>query len=161
VTAAPAEASRDATAAEVGEVAGLCRRAVSELAAERGGALASSAGDLAEPYEDAVLDRLLAPDGLVAVGTLDGAVVGAAVARCADLRDGRRLAVVDLIYVVPAAREVGVGESLLERVMAWAVERGCAGVDAPALPGMRESKNFFERAGFVARLLVMHRPTGP
>ena len=31
-----------------------------------------------------------------------------------------------------------------------------SGVDATALPGHRQAKNFFERAGFTARLLVMH-----
>jgi hypothetical protein len=31
------------------------------------------------------------------------------------------------------------------------------GIDAFALPGMRETKNFFEGSGFTARLLVMHR----
>ena len=31
-------------------------------------------------------------------------------------------------------------------------------MDAPALPGSRPAKAFFEDHGFVARLLVMHRP---
>jgi len=36
-------------------------------------------------------------------------------------------------------------------------ERGAGGLDVPVLPGIRESKNFLEGAGLVARLLVMHR----
>jgi GNAT superfamily N-acetyltransferase len=73
------------------------------------------------------------------------------------LRDGSRLGVIEEIYVQPEARGVGVGELLVERSVAFCVEAGCSGVDAAALPGHRQAKNFFERAGFTARLLVMHR----
>jgi len=62
-----------------------------------------------------------------------------------------------VIYVDPAAREVGVGENLLAAVAEWAGEHGAGTLDVPVLPGIRESKNFLEGAGFVARLLVMHR----
>jgi hypothetical protein len=31
------------------------------------------------------------------------------------------------------------------------------GIDAVALPGMRETKNFFEAAGLVARAIVVHK----
>jgi GNAT superfamily N-acetyltransferase len=65
--------------------------------------------------------------------------------------------VIEEIYVQPEARAVGVGELLVERLVAFCVEAGCSGVDAAALPGHRQAKNFFERAGFTARLLVMHR----
>ncbi len=64
----------------------------------------------------------------------------------------------------PDAREVGVGEAVLARALEWATARGCIGVDAWALPGERATKNFFEAAGFTARLLVVHRslrPSGP
>jgi hypothetical protein len=47
---------------------------------------------------------------------------------------------------------------MIELVVAWCAARGCAGVDAPALPGNRPAKAFFEDNGFVARLLVMHQP---
>jgi GNAT superfamily N-acetyltransferase len=74
------------------------------------------------------------------------------------LRDGSRLGVIDEIYVETGARGVGVGETLVERLVAFCRHAGCSGIDATALPGHREAKNFFERAGFSARLLVMHRP---
>jgi hypothetical protein len=45
----------------------------------------------------------------------------------------------------------------MEAVLAWAGERGCVGVDALALPGSRETKNFFESFGLVARAIVVHR----
>ena len=56
-----------------------------------------------------------------------------------------------------AAREVGVGEKLLEVVASWAAERGAGGLDVAVLPGVRDAKNFLEGAGYVTRLLVMHR----
>ena len=69
-----------------------------------------------------------------------------------------RLGVIEEIYVETEARAVGVGELLVERLVAFCVDAGCVGVDAAALPGHRQAKNFFERAGFTARLLVMHKP---
>ena len=51
----------------------------------------------------------------------------------------------------PEAREVGVGELLLDTVLRWAEARGCFGIDSIVLPGNRETKNFFETAGMVAR----------
>ena len=85
------------------------------------------------------------------VGTLDDHVVGYGIVQIELLRDGTRLGVIDEIYVEPEARAVGVGELLVERLVAFCVEAGCAGVDAAALPGDRQAKNFFERAGFTAR----------
>ncbi len=35
--------------------------------------------------------------------------------------------------------------------------RNCFGIDALALPGDRETKNFFESFGLKARQLVVHR----
>ena len=34
---------------------------------------------------------------------------------------------------------------------------GCIGIDSRALPGDRETKNFFESFGLKARLLTVHR----
>jgi hypothetical protein len=34
---------------------------------------------------------------------------------------------------------------------------GCVGIDALALPGNRQTKNFFESFGFTARAIVVHR----
>jgi GNAT superfamily N-acetyltransferase len=70
------------------------------------------------------------------------------------------LASVDVLYVDTPAREVGVGEILLEAVATWAVDNGAIGLDVRVLPGMRQAKNFLEGTGFAARLLVMHRRLG-
>ena len=72
-------------------------------------------------------------------------------------RDGGVLGVLDDIYVEPEAREVGVGEALMDAVEAWCRGRGCIGIDSLALPGNRETKNFFETLRSVARAIVVHR----
>ena len=68
--------------------------------------------------------------------------------------------VLDACYVEPEARGVGMGRLLMEAAVAWLEEPGCAGVDGTALPGDRQAKNFFESAGFKARMLTMHRALG-
>jgi hypothetical protein len=45
----------------------------------------------------------------------------------------------------------------MDAVLAWCRECGCFGVDSLALPGNRETKNFFESFGLVARAIVVHR----
>jgi GNAT superfamily N-acetyltransferase len=86
----------------------------------------------------------------VFVGTIGDAVVGFA-------RVSRRGARADLeeLYVELAARRVGVGDALLGSVTEWAEEGGCTAIDARALPGARDTKNFFEGHGMVSRLIVV------
>lgn len=58
-------------------------------------------------------------------------------------------------WVEPGARGVGVGEALVAEVQAWASAAGAGRLDAFALPGDRETKSAFERAGLVTRALVL------
>jgi GNAT superfamily N-acetyltransferase len=101
------------------------------------------------------------PDQSAWVGTIDDVVVGYATGRTQTLADGTDLGVVDALFVEPGARGVGVGEALMDALLRWFDDRGCAGVDTMALPGDRLSKNFFESTGFKARLIVMHRECQP
>src|SRR5688572_8678405 len=99
----------------------------------------------------------VADDGVcVLTGTIDDTVIGYAVGRTEALRDGSTLGVITDLYVDDGARSVGVGEAMMGQLLEWFRSRGCAGVDATALPGNRATKNFFEESGFTARLLVMH-----
>ena len=100
------------------------------------------------------------PGTIVLAGTVDSEVVGYAVGRAETLRNGTTLGVVDDLFVDPEARGVGVGTAVMGQLLEWFSSQGCIGVDAPALPGARATKNFFEATGFTARLIVMHHRLG-
>ena len=118
--------------------------------------------DAVHPLDAATLAALVTdPDALVLVGTFDDVVVGYGIVQLERLRDGTTLAVVDGLYVEPAARGVGVGEAVMDAVVAWSEEKGCRGIDGFALPGDRETKNFFERFGLTARAILVHRSLLP
>lgn len=151
------EEARTATPADVPRLAELCRQALAELAPTRGGTVFVARDARPEPVEASLRRALFESDCRVLAGTLDGQVVGYAVGRIDDLRDGSRLGIVEDLYVEEEARGVGLGEALMDGLLDWFRERECDGVDAMALPGNRATKNFFESAGFSARLIVMHR----
>ena len=155
------EACRPAEAADVARVAELARAAISELAPMRGGAVWKAREARTEPIEEGLEALLEDPDARVVVGTIDGVVVGYAVARLEYLGDGTVLGVIDDIFVEEGARQVGLGELMIGDLMAWCEERKCIGMDAMALPGHRATKNFFEESGFTARQLVMHHRFEP
>ena len=150
------EGCRPARTADVPRVAELNRAVIEELAPMRGGAVWQAREARPEPIEDGILQLLDDPDARVLVATIDGVVVGYAVAHVEQLRDGSVLGVVDDIFVEEGARQIGLGELMIGDLTAWARERKCLGMDAMALPGHRASKNFFEESGFTARQLVMH-----
>jgi len=151
------EAARPATGEDVARLAQLVGEAVAEQAEGRGGRIWSRRETRAVPAEASLAALVDDPGALVLAGTIDGTVVGYAVAVTEELRSGDRLGVVTDVYVEPEARAVGVGEALLDQVVAWCEEAGCIGIDALALPGNRETKNFFESFGFTARAIVVHR----
>ena len=68
---------------------------------------------------------------------------------------------IDGLYVEPGARGVGVGEAVMDAVVTWSESKGCRGIDGFALPGDRETKNFFERFGLTARAILVHRSLLP
>jgi GNAT superfamily N-acetyltransferase len=151
------EGARRADRDDLPRLTELSHAALAQLTAGRGGALLAEHQGRSEPVEQA-LDRALRDAARSAwVGTIDDDIVGYAMARTERLPGGTNLGVVEALFVESGARDVGVGEALMDVLMGWFVERGCAGVDAVALPGDRQSKNFFESSGFKARLIVMHR----
>ena len=155
------EAARPAAAADLPELARLCREALGELRAmERGGPLFVAREARPEPVEEGLGADLVDPDATVLIGTLDGSAIGYAVGRAETLRDGRALGVIEDLFVEAEARGVGVGETMMGLLLEWFGSRECIGVDAMALPGARATKNFFEESGFSARLLVMHHRMG-
>ncbi|HMK10352.1 MAG TPA: GNAT family N-acetyltransferase [Acidimicrobiales bacterium] len=151
------ESARPATLGDLTRIAELAEQAVAELAVSKGGAVWSRREARAKPYTDSLRADLDASDRHVLAGEFGGAIVGYAVVRAETLRDGGILGVIDDIYVEPDAREVGVGEALMDGIEQWCRALGCIGIDALALPGNRETKNFFETFGLVARAIVVHR----
>ena len=155
------EGARPARSDDLHRLTELADAAIAELAPTKGGAVWSRREARPRPVADSLAAALDADDQHVVAGTIDDAVMGYAVVRLEALRTGERLGVVDDIYVEPGARGVGVGEAVMDEVLEWCRAQGCIGVDSLALPGNRETKNFFESFGLVARAIVVHRSLVP
>lgn len=153
----PGEAAATiATITEAARLVALAAEAVHGLRSERGGELTLEMEPLPMPLAEAVGVALGAPNTIVLGGWYEGALLGLAIAHLRSMGDAP-VAIVDALYVEPPAREVGIGEALLETVLAWARARGAHGIDARALPGQRELKNLYERFGLTARAIHVHR----
>ena len=134
--------------ADVEQLALLEREAREALVGQRG-------GDrwLVEhpPIGAAWRDRCSSAD--VWIAHIDDVLVGYMVAELgADL-----IVRIDQVWVTPLAREVGFGDALLEQAISSARERGAIAVEGESLPGDRQTKNLYERAGIVARLITTYR----
>lgn len=170
-----AEQVRPAQPDDLGRLAELAAEALDALGAARGGARLLREGRLAQlaasirqrgersPGADLTgqLGALAASlDCLLLGGWYAGALVGVALAERVEARDGvpgaTSSAAIEMLYVEPAARGVGVGGALLAGVLDWCAAAGCAGLDVVALPGDRTTKSLLEQHGFRARAIVMH-----
>jgi ribosomal protein S18 acetylase RimI-like enzyme len=90
------------------------------------------------------------------VGCIDDVVLGFAHVRIVVYNSEHTVGEILSYGVLADARGVGIGEAMLNLVVEYCREHGCTGIDAQALPGARETKNFFETFGFTARRLVVH-----
>jgi len=156
VSGATQEAVRAATPEDLPAIVALVEALRAELTPMRGGGIWAVREARRGPPADAYGALLTDPAACMVVGTLDAVVVGFGVATVEPLADGRRLGVVAELFVDPEGRAVGVGEAMLEGLVAFCAREGCVGVDAFALPGHRAAKNFFEESGFTARAILMH-----
>ena len=153
--------ARAATPADLDILAELATHAVEELTPNRGGEVWRRQRARTLPPRPSLAEDLADEHGAISVGTIDDVVVGYGVIRTEELRDASILAVISDLYTLPDARGVGVGEAVMDDLLAWAREQGCFGVDSLALPGDRHTKNFFESFGLVARAIVVHRRLDP
>lgn len=115
---------------------------------------------LPHPAGPAIAQRVGDPRWFTYVAELDGVIVGFLFARDEELlpqAGGERIASIRHLYTDIDAREVGVGEALMDRFIEDARVRGIDMFDAHVSPGHRLAKNFFEANGFKARSIVMHR----
>ncbi len=129
-----------------------------ELSEERGGPLFLT--EAKRTTIDTMLAAVAAEQGHLLGALSDGALIGWAYVRLHTLPDSRILGIIDELGVHPDGRQLGAGELLLEHVLAWCRTKDCVGVDSYALPGARETKNFFETFGMKARLLTVHVALG-
>jgi len=155
ISARPAERSDLAVLAEL---AGLMTQELREL---RGGVVWANTAARQEPLADRFESEIDDANATLVVGTIDGVPVGFSAARTTQCHDETAIARISDLYVMPAARKVGVGEALIGAIEAWARQVGLVGLDSFALPGDRHTKNFFESFGLVARSIDVYRPIEP
>lgn len=62
---------------------------------------------------------------------------------------------VQQVWVSPGAREVGLGDELLATATDSARRAGAVAIEGEALPGDRDTKNLYERAGVTARKIIV------
>lgn len=89
----------------------------------------------------------------VLVAHIGDVVVGYLIGMLGDDRIVR----VDQVWVTPLARENGFGDALLAVLIERAKDHGAVAVEGESLPGDRHTKNLYERAGIVARLITTYR----
>lgn len=144
---------RRATPGDAGDLALLEGEARADLVDARGGARWLDEHPLIGPHwiealaTRAVYVAVLEPPdhaGILLVGYL-----------VLDRHD--QLAVVDQVYVTTEARELGFGDALLAAAFDDAVATGATLLEGQALPGDRNTKNLYERAGITARLITVSK----
>lgn len=150
-------AAREAVHDDVAILALLAGAAADEKRNVRGGPVFLQREAPGGPHEARLASAIDADERLVLCGTIDDTVVGFATMQCEVLRNDDTIGRIDELFVLPEARGVAVGEHLMEALVERAHQWGCRGLDAVALPGDRETKNFFETFGLKARAILVHR----
>ncbi len=140
------EVIRPAEIADADQLAELEAAARHHLIDQRGGAALLAEQPAVGDWVPAIEDHAR----WIAVAELDGFVVG-----YLELALTGDLAFVRQVYVQPEARELGFGDGLIEAARQEAQRHGCSALEGSALPGDRETKNLYERAGITARKIIV------
>ncbi|SVE39274.1 uncharacterized protein METZ01_LOCUS492128, partial [marine metagenome] len=151
------ESVRPAESTDREVLGSLVRAARADLPGKRGGDVVARLDPHRGDPEARAIAALDDPDATVLLGTIDGTPVGYGLMTVRPVDDGSLQAVVEELFVDPGARSVGVGEILIEALLADARSRGAVAIQSTALPGDRATKNFFESQGMVARAILVHR----
>lgn len=133
----------------------LMADAVVELRSQRGGAVFESSLHDGHEHVEILREAIESADTMVWCGLWESAIVGYAIATLRS--DDEPVVLLREIYTTPEARDVGVGEALVESAIAWGIANEAQAIDAQTLPGARQSKNLFERFGLTARLITVRR----
>ena len=135
----------------------LAAEARVELSNKRGGDVVERLDPHRADSRAEIVSAVEDPAATLLLGDIDGTPVGYGLMPLRTVVDGSLHATVEEIFVLPEARSVGVGEAIIETLLADASERGAAAIQSMALPGDRATKNFFESQGMVARSILVHR----
>ena len=130
-------------AAQLGELESAARH---YLIDQRGGAALLAEQPAVGDWTSAIEDN----GRWIGVAELDGFVVG-----YLEMSVTGDIAFVRQVYVQPEARELGFGDGLLDAARQEAQRHGCSALEGFALPGDRETKNLYERAGITARKIIV------
>ncbi len=151
------ETARPAVDADVAAIEAINARHRREIEQQRGGAMFLKREAGPAPIGPRVESALADDRALVVVGSYDDVVLGYGLAYLEELLDGSRLARLTDFVVDAEARKSGIGEAMMNLLIELAETAGCIGIDSLALPGDRNTKNFFESFGLKARMLTVHR----
>jgi GNAT superfamily N-acetyltransferase len=146
---------RPAVVGDVDELVALERLARHTVRQTRGGARwLDEHAEIGDAWSQAVDERIVLL-GEIRADERDAVAVGYLVA---DLVPGPVSMVrIDQVFVHPDARELGFGDALVADAMRIGRDAGMRLVEAETLPGDRDLKNLYERAGVTARLIVVSR----
>ncbi len=136
----------------------LRKEAISELKNKRGGEVLLNLDSFSEDSSENFSYWFDSSDHRIFTGLFGDAVVAYGVLEFSKTNDNQKIASIKEIFVLKDARSVGVGESVIHSITNEAIEHNAIGIDSFALPGDRETKNFFETQGMVARLIHVYRP---
>ncbi|MEX0846147.1 MAG: GNAT family N-acetyltransferase [Ilumatobacteraceae bacterium] len=147
-------AVRAATEADAPALAQLEREARDALVEARGGPQL-----LAEQPEVGEWTALLADRATrVWVATIDDVVVVGYLQLALPAPGGA--GVVRQVFVLDGARELGFGDWMLAEAITATREAGGTVIESFALPGDRDTKNLYERAGVTARKIIVSKRLG-
>ncbi|MCU1396827.1 MAG: hypothetical protein JWM34_5255 [Ilumatobacteraceae bacterium] len=126
---------------------GLARDGLRDV---RGGALLLEESEIITDWP-AVLS---ATDRVVFVGMLLGVVLSYMVVA---LRPDVDRGIIVHAFVEEGARELGLGDTMVEHAIDAIRAADLHGIEGTALPGDRDTKNLFERAGITARKITVYK----
>jgi GNAT superfamily N-acetyltransferase len=135
---------RPATRDDIAQLDWLEEIARARLVDQRGGDL------WLERHRPQTPDWESVAEGCVLVGTIDDVVLG-----YLRFEQNDEVVYVRDVFVHPEAREIGFGDALLAAAVDVARRADATRIEAEALPGDRETKNLYERAGITAKRITV------
>jgi hypothetical protein len=138
------EAARLGRFDDLAAIEAIGKRVADEMLQLRGGELFMAREAAWLSWPERIRGAIERDDAVVVVGTYDEVVLGYGLAIIEPLADGRLLGVLEELTVDREARASGIGEAMMDLILVQLQAAGCIGVDSRALPGDRETKNFFE-----------------